>query len=161
MVRTVESHNKIVADYLITNNIFKFLNNQNLTKCRLINKSWKTILDKEKFFHLKVIKKILSRPPNDSWNKIFEKVKLTKNIIEIRNALQDFKGLVEENDFLVANPLHVAASTSDLSLFEMIYKLDATQIEQGIFCPLHNYYLLRKMKEKLTQNLYIEIQHSM
>ena len=136
-METIESHNRIVADYLITNNIFKFLDNKNLTKCRLINKSWKMSLDSEKFFHLKVIKKTLSRPPNDCWNEIFEKVKLTKNIIKIRNALQDFKCLVDENDFLVANPLHVAASTSDLSLFEMIYKLDATQIEQGIFCPLH------------------------
>ena len=151
-LQTLESYNKIVENYLITDNIFKFLDDQNLAKCQLISKSWKTSLDREKWFHLKVIKKLLSRPPNDSWNEIFEKVNLTKNLIKIRNALQDFKRLVYEKDFLVANPLHVAASTSDSSLFQLIYKLDATQIEQGIFCPLHNYYL----KEKLNQHFYIK-----
>ena len=134
---------------LVSRSIFLCLDNRNLLNCYVVNKAWKRNIEEQKFFIVRRIKAKLPHALHLSWNGILNRSDKA-TVMEIEAALEKFTNIVSNVDFRKSTPLHMAAATNNMSLFEYFYTFDATQIEQGIFCLLHNYYLM-KTKQTLLQ----------
>ena len=122
---------------LVSRTIFLCLDNRNLLNCYVVNKAWSRNLEEQKLFNVRRIKGKLPHPLPTSWIDILNRSdKVT--LLEIRTAVEKFKNVVSKVDFRTSTPLHVAAATNNLDLFEYFFRFDARQIEQGIFCLLYN-----------------------
>ena len=122
---------------LVSRNIFLCLENRDLFNCYAVNKAWRTNIEGQKFFNVRRIKAKLPHQLHPFWNEILNRSDKA-TVLEIEAALEKFKNVVSYVDFRTSTPLHMAAATNNLSLFEYFYTFDATQIEQGIFCLSHD-----------------------
>ena len=68
--------------------IFNLLDNQNLVKCRKINKSWRDYLDKQRFLEIRKIKETVAQfhEIGGEWKKFFETAS-TKTIMDLGLAI--------------------------------------------------------------------------
>ena len=106
----------------LTGKIFAQLNNKSLARCREVSKTWKTILDQEKFLHIRSIQSYITKRHDigDRWKEIF-KISNTEMIILIKSAVEK---VYSEKAFWdkkrILNPLHVAAKFGQKYLFEYV-----------------------------------------
>ena len=75
----------------LSEGIFNLLDNQNLLKCKKINKSWQDYLDKQKFFEIRKIKAFVEQfhTVGEVWGKVFETAS-TKTIMDLGLAVRQF-----------------------------------------------------------------------
>ena len=118
----------------LSERIFNLLDNQNLLKCKKVNKSWQDYLDKQKFLEIRKIKATVDQfhTVGETWINVFETAS-TKTIMDLGLAVKQFyvKGtnLTYFGNFYTSlnyheglTPTHVAAGTGQLKLLEAIWK---------------------------------------
>ena len=136
----------------LSKGIFNSLDNKNLTKCQEISRSWHNYLDTQKFSQVRFIKGILEdwHEETHSWTKFklpqsyqlaFDKAN-NETIIELKIAVNQFyiyakeahRGHFKNNiwgikttkrtlSYQGLTPLHIAAATGLVSLFESLMKI--------------------------------------
>ena len=136
----------------LSQEIFNCLDNKNLSKCREISRSWHNYLDTKKFSQVRFIKGILEdwHEETHSWTKfkvpasyqlVFDKAN-AETIIELGIAVNQFyiyakeasRGWYKDNIWGIKTtkttlsdqgltPLHIAAATGYVSLYENLRKI--------------------------------------
>merc|ERR1711997_951645 len=90
--------------------IFANLDNKSLVQCRLVNKSWKKLIDNEKILWKRILKKYITNLTSKCWYEIL--VKIPVDIIrEIATAVnQTFMSQLQDiKEALICHPLEIAA----------------------------------------------------
>ena len=98
--------------------IFKEVDNVSLTNCRTVSKTWKNVIDYEKFHWLRRIQKYRGKfePFLDQWTKVIKKTP-TEEIKELCFSVKDFFKLGSRNMMNDQySPLHLAA---EIGLIEL------------------------------------------
>ena len=102
--------------------IFDSLDNQTLVTCKLLSKELNTYLREQKFHQIRIIKETVTKfqELRQPWIDVF-KTANTMTIMELGYAVDQFytKGCTYFN-YKGITPLHVAAGTNNVSLFDMI-----------------------------------------
>ena len=99
--------------------IFAQLNNKSLARLREVHKTWKTMLDQQKFLHTRSIQSYITKKHDigDPWKNFF-KISNIEMIILLKSAVEE---LYSEKAFwdtkVVLNPLHVASICNQKYLF--------------------------------------------
>ena len=101
--------------------IFDELDNQNLSKCREVCKSWKDYLVVQKFLHIRFIKEKLKKfdVPMQPWKEVFEKSN-TMTIIRLAMSVDQMPLKTYFTDSKGLHPLHFVAASGNLFLFKEI-----------------------------------------
>ena len=73
----------------LTGKIFAQLNNKSLARCREVSKTWKTMLDQQKFLNIRSIQSYITKKHEvgDPWKEIF-KISNTEMIILLKSAVK-------------------------------------------------------------------------
>ena len=111
--------------------IFDHLDNQSLSNCKVVCKTWSIYIGEQKFYEIRNIKETvkkfnkLSKP----WFEVFKKAN-TENIMEFRKCLDQIYGKLRNNPPHCVvrinknvTPLHVCAAAGNTLLYKAIYKL--------------------------------------
>ena len=104
--------------------IFKVVDNCSLTNCRTVSKTWKNVIDHEKFHWLRRIQKYRGKfePFLDEWNKVIKKTS-TEEIKELCFSVENFLKLGSRNMMNDKySPLHLAAEIGSIELCRGIIK---------------------------------------
>ena len=128
----------------LSEQIFDHLENESLSKCRLISRIWCNYLDQQKIFHIRIIRSHIDRVDHqvgESWEKFF-KVSNTENIIKIGIGVGNvYEGKVCSLGILNGlTPLHVAVYCKEYELCKyIIEKIGNERFEDAIgLTPLHS-----------------------
>ena len=106
----------------LTENIFKSLNNESIARCTKVSKFWHNYLTNQKFVEIRKIKTTVGdfHTVGDAWNEVFDKAS-TKIIMDLGHAVSKFyKKSTNLRYFEGLTPLHVAAGTGQLILYQMV-----------------------------------------
>ena len=112
--------------------IFAHLDNQSLSNCTFVSKSWSVNIGEQKFYGIRIIKETVKKfhKLSEPWFEVFKKAN-TENIMELRNCFDNFYQFYEERRqkrCIVpfrkeVTPLHLAASAGNILLYIAIHKL--------------------------------------
>ena len=125
----------------VTENIFDQLDDKRLVMCRIVNKSWKSYLDNQKFLQIRIIKATIKdfHEVGSSWAQVFD-IASTEMIMDLEKAIRRF---YKTDSNLTYNqgltPLHIAAGTGNQLLLLNIYRKAVQKCpkdEEGL-TPLH------------------------
>ena len=109
--------------------IFDHLDNQSLSNCKVVCKTWSIYIGEQKFYGKRILKETvkkfhkLSKP----WFEFFKKG-TTENIMELKNCFDQFQEARNEEpniDYQFSKeitPLHASACAGNILLYESIHK---------------------------------------
>ena len=104
----------------VSENIFEFLDNKSLANCRLVRKSWRTYLDHQKFFQIRMIQSWIEKKHEmrEPWKKLLEKSN-SEIILELCCAVKEIYALPWPGNVKILTPIFVAAYVGNVKLYKV------------------------------------------
>ena len=122
--------------------VFKQLNNENLTKCREISKSWEEFIDNQKLPWIRLMKKYLSAGLEEDevfledWQS-FVKSYNVATLQEIAITIQHFCEPDLDEEYQNLDPLSAAVLSGNIEIVAKLLKNGAWTLDELDYYPLH------------------------